>query len=78
MRIVIKVGTSTLAHTGGRLNIRRTELAKHLLAHEEDTILSIALRCGFNNTANFNRIFKAVVSTTPREYRKAKKAETLS
>ncbi|MCQ2377213.1 MAG: glutamate 5-kinase [Methanocorpusculum sp.] len=24
MRIVIKVGTSTLAHTGGRLNIRRT------------------------------------------------------
>ena len=25
MRIVVKVGTSTLAHTGGRLNIRRTE-----------------------------------------------------
>ena len=25
MRVVIKVGTSTLAHTGGRLNIRRTE-----------------------------------------------------
>ena len=24
MRIVVKVGTSTLAHTGGRLNIRRT------------------------------------------------------
>ena len=26
MRTVIKVGTSTLAHTGGRLNIRRVEL----------------------------------------------------
>ena len=25
MRIVVKIGTSTLAHTGGRLNIRRTE-----------------------------------------------------
>ena len=25
MRIVVKVGTSTLAHAGGRLNIRRTE-----------------------------------------------------
>ena len=25
MRTVIKIGTSTLAHTGGRLNIRRTE-----------------------------------------------------
>ena len=26
MRIVIKVGTSTLAHKGGRLNIRRVEV----------------------------------------------------
>lgn len=26
MKIVIKIGTSTLAHAGGRLNIRRTEL----------------------------------------------------
>ena len=26
MRVVIKVGTSTLAHAGGRLNIRRVEL----------------------------------------------------
>ena len=26
MRIVVKVGTSTLAHAGGRLNIRRVEL----------------------------------------------------
>ena len=25
MRIVIKIGTSTLAHAGGRLNIRHTE-----------------------------------------------------
>ena len=25
MRLVIKIGTSTLAHAGGRLNIRRTE-----------------------------------------------------
>ena len=26
MRIVVKIGTSTLAHSGGRLNIRRVEL----------------------------------------------------
>ena len=25
MRIVVKIGTSTLAHAGGRLNIRHTE-----------------------------------------------------
>ena len=26
MRVVIKIGTSTLAHASGRLNIRRVEL----------------------------------------------------
>ena len=32
MRIVIKVGTSTLAHEGGRLNIRRVELLCKVLS----------------------------------------------
>lgn len=32
MRVVVKVGTSTLAHTGGRLNIRRTELLCKVLS----------------------------------------------
>ena len=32
MRIVVKVGTSTLAHTGGRLNIRRVELLCRVLS----------------------------------------------
>ena len=32
MRIVIKVGTSTLAHKGGRLNIRRVELLCKILS----------------------------------------------
>ena len=32
MRIVIKVGTSTLAHVGGRLNIRRVELLCKVLS----------------------------------------------
>ena len=32
MRTVIKVGTSTLAHTGGRLNIRRVELLCKILS----------------------------------------------
>jgi len=32
MRIVIKVGTSTLAHTGGHLNIRRVELLCKILS----------------------------------------------
>ena len=32
MRIVVKVGTSTLAHAGGRLNIRRVELMCKVLS----------------------------------------------
>ena len=32
MRVVVKVGTSTLAHTGGRLNIRRVELLCKVLS----------------------------------------------
>ncbi len=32
MRVVIKVGTSTLAHAGGRLNIRRVELLCKVLS----------------------------------------------
>ena len=32
MRIVVKVGTSTLAHNGGRLNIRRVELLCKVLS----------------------------------------------
>jgi len=32
MRIVVKIGTSTLAHTGGRLNIRRVELLCKVLS----------------------------------------------
>ena len=32
MRIVIKVGTSTLAHSTGRLNIRRVELLCKVLS----------------------------------------------
>ena len=32
MRVVVKVGTSTLAHSGGRLNIRRVELLSKVLS----------------------------------------------
>ncbi len=34
-----------------------------------ETVLEIALNCGFNNTAAFNKAFKAYTGCTPREYR---------
>ena len=43
MRIVIKVGTSTLAHSGGRLNIRRVELLCKVLSDMKNAGCEIVL-----------------------------------
>ncbi len=43
MRIVIKVGTSTLAHNGGRLNIRRVELLCKVLSDMKNAGCQIVL-----------------------------------
>lgn len=53
------------------INIRRMERARELLSGTNDTVLSVAMRCGYNNTANFNRIFKKMTGITPHEYRAA-------
>jgi len=38
------------------------------------TLLGIAMECGFNSKASFNRIFKQLTNQTPTEYIKEKKA----
>ena len=43
MRIVIKVGTSTLAHSSGRLNIRRVELLCKVLSDMKNAGCQIVL-----------------------------------
>jgi len=43
MRIVVKVGTSTLAHPGGRMNIRRVELLCKVLSDLKNAGHEIAL-----------------------------------
>ena len=49
---------------------RRTEKAISLiLADSGDTMLEIALACGFNNTANFNKTFRKLTGVTPSTYR---------
>lgn len=54
------------------IHIKRVEKALSLLRHGDGNILDIALSCGFNNTANFNKIFRKVTGLSPREYRRAK------
>ena len=50
---------------------RRIERAMRLLEMDRgQTILDIATQCGFNNTANFNKMFKKHTGRTPSEYRR--------
>ena len=49
---------------------KRIDEAKRLLRSEINmTVLDIALRCGFHNTANFNRIFRRFTGLTPSQFR---------
>lgn len=52
---------------------RRIEKATHLLLSGESklTMLDIALDCGFNNTVNFNKVFKKCKGVTPSEFKRS-------
>jgi AraC-like DNA-binding protein len=52
------------------LNDVRIDNASRLLAEMDYSISEIAYMCGFNNIANFNRIFKKTKKLTPSAYRK--------
>ena len=52
------------------INQIRIGQACKLLNNKNLSITQIAYQCGFNNVSNFNRFFKIVKKTSPREYRK--------
>ena len=52
------------------LNEVRVGRACTLLVEDEMKITDIAMRCGFNNLANFNRRFQEITGLTPRDYRR--------
>ncbi len=49
----------------------RLERAKLLLSTTNETIVTIALRCGYNETNSFRRLFKKMTGVSPMEYRKS-------
>lgn len=55
------------------LLIRRVEHALSLLEDTNKSIVEISENSGFNNLANFNRVFKKINGMTPREYRKSRR-----
>lgn len=48
---------------------RRLETALELLETTDYNISQIAVKCGFNDITNFNKIFKKYIKVTPREYK---------
>lgn len=59
------------------LSCLRCEIAKERLSETEDSVLSVALECGFGSERNFHRQFKALTGKTPREYRAARKLRAI-
>ena len=51
--------------------IRRIEAAKKLLYDNTLRIIDIQLTCGFQTSANFNKMFKRMVGISPSDYRKS-------
>jgi AraC-like DNA-binding protein len=48
--------------------IRINETCKKLTDHKFESISTVAYECGFNSIANFNRVFKSVTGSSPRQY----------
>ena len=60
-------------HTGATftqyLNKRRVIMAEELLSGTKMPVTQVALQCGFNSIATFNRVFRDVRGCTPTQYR---------
>lgn len=50
------------------ITIKRVEKSIELLKKSNCNILDIAIECGVNNTANFNRAFKKMTNKVPSDY----------
>ena len=48
----------------------RIDKSKELLANTDNSVLDIALNCGYNNLSNFISLFKRQCACTPSNYRK--------
>ncbi|MEB3357062.1 MAG: AraC family transcriptional regulator [Synechococcales bacterium] len=48
---------------------RRVERAKHLLKNTDQSLVEIALACGFDSHSHFSKQFRQITGTTPKIYR---------
>lgn len=75
----INMSVSYLSHLFGRITgfsiwdyvvSKRIYEAQKLLLNTNENVITIASRCGFNNSAYFNKRFRELTGMTPKEYRK--------
>ena len=54
------------------ISSKRINMAVQLIRGRDSgkNMLEIAMLCGFNNTTNFNKMFKRITGMTPTEYKK--------
>jgi len=52
------------------LILTRIENASYMLSHTDNTIIEIAMKCGFNSITSFNKAFKSKLGLTPSQVRK--------
>lgn len=60
-----RTGKTFIAFT----NSTRVSYATRFLLETDMSVGEIAYKCGFNNLAHFNRMFKKIKNTTPSEFR---------
>ncbi|TDQ57384.1 AraC family transcriptional regulator [Mesocricetibacter intestinalis] len=60
----------------GFVNHIRLQKAARLLRHSQQSILAIALNCGFQSETNFGKAFKKYYQLTPGQYRKQQPEES--
>jgi len=60
------------------LILKRVETAKGLLLHSRKPLLTIALDAGFSDQSAFNRTFRALVGTSPGQWRRQHRSDPVS
>lgn len=71
------INSSLAASFTDLVNQHRINYAAHLLRTTDRPISDIAFSCGYNSLRSFNRCFKELQQTTPRQYRKASQPDSL-
>jgi AraC-like DNA-binding protein len=61
-----QTGVKLWDYIGEKRIILATQL---LIEYPNDSIISVALKCGFNNCPNFNKAFKKFTGQTPKKYK---------